>query len=42
MLGCFGVAPARGHLHRHVWFSRGNIDYNGCVAGATAYFPVFA
>jgi amidase len=44
MLGCFGVAPAKGEAistatsHRH----GGNMDYRGFGPGVTVFFPVFA
>lgn len=42
MLGCFGVAPARGQAISTATSDRhgGNMDYNGFVAGTTVYFPV--
>jgi acetamidase/formamidase len=44
MLGCFGVAPARRQAISAFTSGPygGNMDYNGFVAGTTAYFPVFA
>jgi acetamidase/formamidase len=44
MLGCFGVAPARRQAISAYTSGAygGNMDYNGFVAGTTAYFPVFA
>jgi acetamidase/formamidase len=44
MLGCFGVAPARRQAISGYTSGNygGNMDYNGFVAGVTAYFPVFA
>ena len=44
MLGCFGVAPARGQAISTATSAQhgGNMDYRGCVAGVTMYFPVFA
>ncbi|BCX02315.1 MAG: amidase [Candidatus Roseilinea sp.] len=43
MIGCFGVAPAGGEAISTVTSGPhgGNMDYNGFVAGVTAYFPVF-
>ena len=43
MLGCFGVAPSRGQAISAVTSGPhgGNMDYNGFVAGTTAYLPVF-
>ncbi|RME50879.1 MAG: acetamidase, partial [Caldilineae bacterium] len=43
MVGCFGVAPARGEAISTATSARhgGNMDYRGFVAGVTAYFPVF-
>ncbi|MCB0062457.1 MAG: acetamidase/formamidase family protein [Caldilineaceae bacterium] len=42
MVGCFGVAPARGEAISTATSSHhgGNMDYNGFVAGTTVYFPV--
>lgn len=42
MLGCFGVAPARGQAISTATSAEhgGNMDYNGFVAGVTCYFPV--
>ena len=42
MLGCFGVAPARGQAISTATSGEhgGNMDYRGFVAGVTAYFPV--
>lgn len=42
MLGCFGVAPARGQAISTATSGEhgGNMDYRGFVAGATVYFPV--
>jgi amidase len=42
MLGCFGIAPARGEAISTTTSSRhgGNMDYRGHVAGVTVYFPV--
>ena len=44
MLGCFGVAPMRRQAISAFTSGPygGNMDYNGFVAGTTAYFPVFA
>lgn len=44
MPGCFGVAPALGQAISTETSGRhgGNMDYNGFVAGVTAYFPVEA
>lgn len=44
MVGCFGVAPARGQAISTATSSThgGNMDYRGFVAGVTAHFPVFA
>jgi acetamidase/formamidase len=43
MLGCFGVAPARGQAISTSTSGPhgGNMDYRGFVAGVTIYFPVF-
>jgi amidase len=43
MLGCFGVAPARGQAISTATSGPygGNMDYRGFVAGVTVYFPVF-
>jgi len=43
MVGCFGVAPARGEFISTATSSQhgGNMDYNGFVEGTTVYFPVF-
>jgi acetamidase/formamidase len=43
MLGCFGVAPARGPAISTATSGEhgGNMDYRGFVAGVTVYFPVF-
>lgn len=43
MLGCFGVAPARGQAISTATSAEhgGNMDYRGFVAGTTVYFPVF-
>jgi acetamidase/formamidase len=43
MIGCFGVAPPRGQAISTATSAEhgGNMDYNGFVAGATVYFPVF-
>jgi acetamidase/formamidase len=42
MLGCFGVAPARGEaiLASTAGPHGGNMDYRGHRSGVTAYFPV--
>jgi amidase len=42
MLGCFGVAPARGEAISTATSGRhgGNMDYRGFRAGVTVYFPV--
>lgn len=42
MLGCFGVAPARGEAISCATSGRhgGNMDYRGFVEGVTIYFPV--
>ncbi len=42
MLGCFGVAPARGEaiLASTAGPHGGNMDYRGHHSGVTAYFPV--
>jgi len=42
MLGCFGVAPARGEAISTATSGRhgGNMDYRGFAQGATVYFPV--
>ncbi|MEM7535453.1 MAG: acetamidase/formamidase family protein [Chloroflexota bacterium] len=44
MIGCFGVAPLGGQAISTATSDQhgGNMDYNGYVAGMTAYFPVFA
>ncbi len=44
MLGCFGVAPERQQAISTATSGThgGNMDYNGWMAGVTAYFPVFA
>ena len=44
MLGCFGVAPARGQAISTATSGPygGNMDYRGFVAGVTVYFPVAA
>lgn len=44
MIGCFGVAPALGQAISTATSAEhgGNMDYNGFVAGTTAYFPVSA
>jgi amidase len=43
MLGCFGVAPARGQAISTATSGQhgGNMDYRGFVAGVTVFFPVF-
>ncbi len=43
MIGCFGVAPARGEAISTATSAAhgGNMDYNGFGAGVTVYFPVF-
>ena len=43
MLGCFGVAPSGGQAISTATSGHhgGNMDYNGFVAGVTAYLPVF-
>jgi acetamidase/formamidase len=43
MLGCFGVAPAKGQAISTETSAEhgGNMDYRGFVAGVTVYFPVF-
>jgi amidase len=42
MLGCFGVAPARGQAISTATSAEhgGNMDYRGFVSGVTVYFPV--
>jgi amidase len=42
MLGCFGVAPARGEAISTATSGRhgGNMDYRGFRTGVTVYFPV--
>ena len=42
MLGCFGVAPAKGQAISTATSGQhgGNMDYRGFVAGVTVYFPV--
>jgi amidase len=44
MLGCFGVAPARGEAISTGTSGPhgGNMDYKGFVAGVTVFFPVLA
>jgi amidase len=44
MLGCFGVAPARGEAISTATSGPhgGNMDYRGFATGATVYFPVGA
>jgi acetamidase/formamidase len=43
MLGCFGVAPNKKQALSTGTSGPygGNMDYRGCVAGTTMYFPVF-
>jgi amidase len=43
MLGCFGVAPARGQAISTATSAEhgGNMDYRGFISGVTVYFPVF-
>lgn len=43
MLGCLGVAPENDQAISSATSGPygGNMDYRGCVAGATFYFPVF-
>jgi len=43
MIGCFGVAPARGEAISTASSAQhgGNMDYRGFTAAAAAYFPVF-
>lgn len=43
MLGCLGVAPEDGQAISSATSGPhgGNMDYRGCAAGATIYFPVF-
>jgi len=43
MLGCLGVAPPDGQAISTATSGPygGNMDYRGCVAGASCYFPVF-
>ena len=43
MLGCFGVAPARGEAISTATSAEhgGNMDYRGFRTGVTVYFPVF-
>jgi amidase len=43
MLGCLGVAPARGQAISTATSAEhgGNMDYRGFRAGVTVYFPVF-
>jgi acetamidase/formamidase len=43
MLGCFGVAPARGQAISTATSAEhgGNMDYRGFREGVTVYFPVF-
>ena len=43
MLGCFGVAPARGQAISTATSAEhgGNMDYRGFTEGVTVYFPVF-
>jgi amidase len=44
MLGCLGVAPEGGQAISTATSGPygGNMDYRGCVAGTSFYFPVFA
>jgi amidase len=44
MVGCFGVAPARGQAISTATSAEhgGNMDYRGFTNGVTVYFPVFA
>jgi len=44
MLGCIGVAPARGQALSTATSGEhgGNMDYRGLVQGVTVYLPVFA
>jgi amidase len=44
MLGCFGVAPARGEAISTATSGQhgGNMDYRGFCNGVTVYFPVLA
>jgi acetamidase/formamidase len=44
MLGCIGVAPAKGQALSSATSAEhgGNMDYRGIAAGVTLYFPVFA
>ncbi len=43
MVGCFGVAPARGEFISTATSAQhgGNMDYNGFTEGVTVYFPIF-
>jgi amidase len=43
MVGCFGVAPARGEAISTATSAQhgGNMDYRGFAPGVTVYFPVF-
>jgi amidase len=43
MVGCFGVAPARGQAISTATSAEhgGNMDYRGFTTGVTVYFPVF-
>lgn len=43
MIGCFGVAPGHGEAISTATSGPhgGNMDYNGFIAGVTAYFPAF-
>lgn len=43
MVGCFGVAPARGEAISTATSAQhgGNMDYRGFTEGVTVYFPVF-
>ena len=44
MVGCFGVAPARGEAISTATSAQhgGNMDYRGFVEGVTVYYPVLA
>lgn len=43
MVGCFGVAPARGEAISTATSAQhgGNMDYRGFIQGVTVHFPVF-
>ncbi len=43
MIGCLGVAPARGEAISTATSAQhgGNMDYRGCIEGVTMTFPVF-